>query len=369
MIATKQSSVLLLQAAAFISGAAARCLRTCPSDDPLLSVLRSEEGAPDFCREYLGLPVSTVSVTVTPTIIPTVTETAYVIESVTEIDATETVTITASSSSSVPTFTYTLPAKRDLTADYPSWLATTYGTKYVSSACACLSVAPSVGTTTATAEAVTITGIEEYAFVTETATTTILATATATVTVIPTQPPKPITRVVKIEALRKDTGASIGWIYNSNGPALATDGRSAAFRFTLPGDAKTGSAVRITADGVTGALGFNKDSHPSNIIELEDYYGSTKFVEPTPPGSQPETTDSGKNKYESDIWTIDTETRTIGWQWIATNGGTPNIDLFYVSGRLYPVGNYDKFAYSTSNAIGGRYAVTLRYFVLEEIEN
>ncbi|KAK4227373.1 hypothetical protein QBC38DRAFT_391217 [Podospora fimiseda] len=363
MISAKQGSIFLLQAAGLFSGAAARCLRTCPTDDPLLGVLRAEGGAEDFCRTYLGLPVSTITAIVTPSIVPTITETAYVTESVTVIDATETVTITASSSAAP------VIAKRDLsTVEYPDWLGTTYGTKYVSSACACLSVAPSVATITSTADAVTITGIEEYVTVTETTTSTVLATATAVVTLIP-EPPKPITRVVKIEALRKDNGVSEGWLYDTNGVAITTEDRAATFRFTLSGGAKTGSAVRITADGISGALGFNKDSHPSNIVELENGYGTTRFVEPTPPGSVPQTTDAGKNKYASDIWIVDTEAKTIGWQWIATSGQTPNIDLYRNGGRIYPVGNYDQWSWATSNSIGQKYPVTFRYKLLEEFEN
>jgi hypothetical protein len=60
--------VLLLQAAAWLSGAAALCRPACPADDPLLVLLRSDDAALPFCGEFLGLPVSTVSVTVTPTV-------------------------------------------------------------------------------------------------------------------------------------------------------------------------------------------------------------------------------------------------------------------------------------------------------------
>lgn len=44
------------------------------------------------------------------------------------------------------------------------------------------------------------------------------------------------------------------------------------------------------------------------------------YVAPTAPGSIPQTIDGGVNKYESDIWSINTETRAITWQWIATSG-------------------------------------------------
>ncbi len=62
---SKIGGVFALQAATLISGAAARCLRTCPGDDPLLSILHSEDEPSSSCRDFLGLPVSTVDVTVT----------------------------------------------------------------------------------------------------------------------------------------------------------------------------------------------------------------------------------------------------------------------------------------------------------------
>lgn len=249
---SKTGGVLVLQAAALISGAAARCLRTCPTDDPLLNLLRSEDDSSSFCRGILGLPVSTIDVTVTPTVVATVTETSFVTEAITEVDTTLTVTVPAASSLALST-----PVKRDIV--YPTWLPTTYGTKYISQACSCLSVAPSVTTATTTAAAT----------VTETITTTVHTTAVATETATPV--PRLVIRGVKIEAIRKNTGASVGYLYNSNnGPAITSNSNSAAlFQFPLPEGQTTGSQVRITSSG--GVLGFYKNSNPTNIQELEDF--------------------------------------------------------------------------------------------------
>ncbi|KAK0667170.1 hypothetical protein QBC41DRAFT_366366 [Cercophora samala] len=350
------SGVLLLQAASLLSGAAARCLRTCPSDDPLLNLLRSEsDSSADFCRDFLGLAASTLETTVTPTVVATVTETSYVTEVVTEVDTTITVTLPADDSPSTVTVT---PVKRN--DAYPTWLPASYGTKYISQACSCLSLSPAISTVTSTAEAVTAT---EATTVTETTTETVHTTAIATETAKPA--PKSVKRVVKIEAIRKNAGTSLGFIYNSNGPAITSSANQQAtlFEFNLLDDKTAGSQLRLSSSA--GTLGFNKDSHPSNIVELEDNYGSLRFVTPTEPGAIPQTVDEGKNKYESDIWSVDTETREITWQWVATNGGLPDIKLYYVGGRLYPVGNLDRFLYATSNAIGAREEVRLRYTLVE----
>ncbi|KAK4131644.1 hypothetical protein BT67DRAFT_387157 [Trichocladium antarcticum] len=353
----KTSSVVLLQVAVLVSGVAARCTRVCPANDPLLVLLRAEpdDAAPSFCREFLGLPVSTVSVTVTPTVAATVTATSHVTEVITEVDSTITVTVPASAITETP-------VKRNLakrSVDYPTWLPTTYPPRQVSSACACLSVPLSVVTTTATAAAVTVTAPTT---VTETTTTTVHSTAIATVTVEPVA----TTRRAAIEILRKDTGASVGWLYNSNGPAIAGSAAQAiTVHFTLAAGATTGSAMRISLEGLTpSALGFVKASNPTNIVELEDNYGSLSVVEPTPPGSPPVT--SGSSKYESDIWTINTETRMIGWQWVATSGTHPPIYLYRVGGRLYPVGNVPAFLAATGGASSANYEVMLRYSLVSE---
>lgn len=256
MVGTKLA--VLLQAAVFLPGAAARCLQNCPVDDPLLVLLRSDDAATAFCSDFLGLPVSTIDATVTPTVIATVTETDYVTEVITEIKST-TVTVPAAG----PTTT-AAPIKRDVAL--PPWLPTSYGPRYISKACACLSISPSVSTLTATADPVTITA---PVTTTETTTTTVLSTAITTETAAP---PAPLTKRVYVEFLRKDTGASVGYLYHSSGPAIANSiGQAAPVSFTVPAGVTTASQLRITIDGLTpSALGFQKDSNPTNIVELEN---------------------------------------------------------------------------------------------------
>ena len=272
MVAVKQTGTLLrlLQASAFISGAIARCLRGCPTNDPLIALLNSQDSGQDFCREYLSLAPSTIGVTITSTIIPTLAKTAYVTAVVTETDATATVTVSAViPEPPVPTLAEF--RKREGSVEYPSWLTSTYGRKHVSSACACLSVAPSVITTTTIAEKVTITGEGDYVTITQTTTeivhdtatetmtaaelktTTTSETAIATETVAPASPM--VNRVVKIQAINKSTGVVLGWLFN-RGPTVGITSESAAssVEFNLSSDVMSGSSLRITLSGNTQAL-------------------------------------------------------------------------------------------------------------------
>ncbi|KAH8904485.1 hypothetical protein BR93DRAFT_149647 [Coniochaeta sp. PMI_546] len=332
---TNPSGVLLLQATAFFSGVNALCRPACASDDALLVVLRSADAGVFFCSAFLGVPVSTVSATVTPTVVATVTDTSY---------GTVTVTVTDPTTSVAPV--RRKAAKRSLA--YPTWLPTTYPAQRVSSACACLSVPASVSTSTATAAPATLTA---SVTVTEITTSTLHSTSTAVVSQ---------QREAKIEILRKDTQLSVGWLYNSNGPAVGTAAQAITVNFTLSPGATTGSQVRINLEGITPpALGFVKSSNPSNVVELEDSYGSLSAVQPTPPGSRP--VSSGNDKYESDIWTVDTNTQMIGWQWIATSGALPTIYMYRVGGRLYPVGNVNAFNQATGGVSTAKYEVIFRY--------
>lgn len=265
------NAAFLLQAAALISGAAARCLRTCPADDRLLTLLRSEEDSSDFCRSFLGFGVSTVEVSVTPTVWATPTETARVTEVVTQVDSTITVTVPADGGLPTPITSSPVVKKRD--DAYPTWLPTSFGSKYVSMACSCLSLTSSATTVTATAEAVTAT-LSEAVTVTEIETATVHTTAVATATAAP---PSPVTLQRKIQVLRKSTGELVGWLYDSNGLAVAEDmnfgdrnakSRALNFQFTLPAGATTASQLRITS--LPGTMGFIKDSHPNNIVQLEN---------------------------------------------------------------------------------------------------
>ncbi|KAK4118033.1 hypothetical protein N657DRAFT_675813 [Parathielavia appendiculata] len=361
----KANAAFLLQAAALISGAAARCVRTCPADDPLLNLLRSEDAASKFCRGFLGLEASTVDVTVTPTVVATVTETAHVTDVVTEVDETITVTVPAgdapATTASVIISTI-LPGKRDDV--YPTWLPASYGASYVSKACSCLSLAPSVVTVTSTAEQVTVTS--DAVTVTEVETSTLHTTAVATATAAPA----PVTYQRKIQVFRKDSGAFLGWLYDSNGVAVAEDmnfgdrnakSRALDFGFSLPAGATTGSQMRVTGSG--GALGFLKDSHPQNIVQLEAGYGSLAWVTPTPPGSVPRTMITNQHyAYESDIWIVNLETGELSWRWISNTGALSNIPLYKLGGRLYPVGNIAQYNYATSGSPAPKYEVILKVY-------
>lgn len=136
------------------------------------------------------------------------------------------------------------PAKRDENPQYPDWLPQSYPASRVSSACNCLSIPVSVVSNTVTAEAVTLT---TAVTVTETDVSTF-----ATETAIATVP-----KALGIQVFRKDTGASVGYLYWSNGPAITTT-VTAAFKinFSLAKGTTYGEALRITTELSTdSALG------------------------------------------------------------------------------------------------------------------
>lgn len=64
---TTPSRLLLLQGTALFSCAAALCRPAWASNDALLATLRSAEAGVFFCSAFLGVPLATVSATVTPT--------------------------------------------------------------------------------------------------------------------------------------------------------------------------------------------------------------------------------------------------------------------------------------------------------------
>lgn len=166
-------------------------------------------------------------------------------------------------------------AKRSV--DYPEWLPSTYKPARVSSACQCLSIAPSAttATVTATAEAVTVT---EEATVTETTTSTLFTIGIVTVTQTPTPTPSPVTLKVRIAVHRKSTDERIGYVYLSNGPAIATDANLAiTMDFTVPGGATTGRMLRLVPTGQSLALAFNVPASR----ELRDFYGGLTVETPS----------------------------------------------------------------------------------------
>lgn len=176
-----------------------------------------------------------------------------------------TVTVPASVSAAAPTPKN--KAKRSI--EYPDWLPPTYDTSRVSSACHCLNIVPSATTVTfsATAEAVTVT---QDATMTETTSSTLVTIGVVTVTVTPTPTPtaNPVPQKVRIAVQRASTGAQVGYIYLSNGPAISTDVNAAiTVDITATGGAST---LRLTPAGGSVALGFNVAA----TRELKDFYGS-----------------------------------------------------------------------------------------------
>ncbi|KAB5566699.1 hypothetical protein GE09DRAFT_1107868 [Coniochaeta sp. 2T2.1] len=408
---------LLLQASVFVSVASGLCHPPCPANDPLVVLFRTADDALPWCSAFFGLPVSTAIATVTPTISTTVTETTYINKITIENGGTVSETSVAQITSIAP-----VPrraAKRSVA--YPDWLPTTYPAQSVSSACVCIKVPLSASkhTATATAPAVTLTA---SVTVTQTSTSTVYSTSTETspasvssessstgrtissttdasssievsttddpasqtsttdiatsttepstsesTTAVPTETaaPLPIQRQAKIEVLRKDTQASVGWLYYSSGPAIGQEAQASSVNFTLSAGATTESRVRINLEGLSPpTLGFLKDSNPTNIVELENNYGSLSLVQPTPPGSRP--VQSGSSKYESDIWIVNTDTRMISWQWIATDGSLPTIALYRVGGRMYPVGNVAAFNAATGGTSASKYELLFRYSLVAE---
>ncbi|KAJ4289910.1 hypothetical protein N0V88_006705 [Collariella sp. IMI 366227] len=333
MLTVKTGGLLLLQAAAFFSGAAARCT-PCRANDQLLVLLRSQDQ------------------------VASVTETILVTEIVTFNEETITVTVPAPSANPV-----TKRNAKRMTVEYPQWLASTYSPLRVSSACQCLSIPASEVTVTATANALTVT---EDATVTGTTTSTL--TTIAVVTVTKTPQPTPVTLTKKIGVYRKDTGVRLGNLFDSNGPAIPqqdNDKRFVAVSFTVLEGAKMATQVRITKDGSTSALAFGVERHPKELLTT---YGSLLWTnKPTPPGS-PQVPEGTQYAVESDIWTINLETNEIGWKWIAGDGTISPISLWKVGGRLYAVGDVDYFLYVTGMGPGanGRFEVVFKY---EPVEN
>lgn len=201
---------------------------------------------------------------------------------------------------------------------------------------------------------------------TSTASATITATRTltveeefsvTTVTETPTPVPIPVTKRIQIQVLRKSTMAVVGWIYFSTGPAITADAAAAAsFNINLLSGAATGSQLRIAFEAASPpTMGLNCAASRN----LGDYYGMVMTNIETPPGSRPVVV--ANTAYETDIWTVDTETKVIGWQWIEENGTVPVLSMYRLGGRLYPVGNFAQFNSGTGGASASKYEVLLKY--------
>lgn len=196
--------------------------------------------------------------------------------------ATTTVVVTEVSTVFEELITVTIPApapaptpkgKAKRSVQYPEWLAPTYSPARVSSACQCLSIAPSGITVTATAEAITVT---EDITVTETTTSTLVTIGVVTVT--QTATPSPVTQKTKIAVHRKSTGDRVGYMYLSAGPAITSDANAAlTVDITVPGGATTATMLRLIPAGNSVALGFQV----SASRELRDYYGNLNVDTPS----------------------------------------------------------------------------------------
>ncbi|KAK4182806.1 hypothetical protein QBC35DRAFT_545952 [Podospora australis] len=359
MVSFKTSGLRLLRAATLITGISARCT-PCSGSDKLLVLLRAHESfvAP-FCAAVLGIPTSTVQVTatvtpetLTPTIVASTTSTVIVTETSTFFE--EIITVTEAATVPAPS----KKAKRSI--DYPEWLPSTFLPVRISSACQCLSIVPTATTVsitvseTATAEPVTVT---EGATVTETATTTLTTIGIVTVTQTATPTPSPVTLQAKIAVHRKSTGDRVGYVYLSSGPAITADAaRGSTVKITVPGGSAT--QLRIVPDeDPTLALGFNVPASQ----DLQYFYGGLVADTPTPPGSLPVT--KGANAYETDIFTLNTETNMIGWQWVNKDGfisSDPGLTLYRSGGRMYPVGNVNVFNSATGGVSSAKYEIYLK---------
>ncbi|KAF7555261.1 hypothetical protein G7Z17_g2314 [Cylindrodendrum hubeiense] len=348
MVSFKIGSIFLLQSASLFANAlgatlpkrASRCNAACSSDDTLVSLLQSQEyEAIPFCSSYLGIAASTAQVTITPTAVATIYETEYVTDVVTNV---ESVTVTVNA----PQVDKRV-ADVELPADYPNWLAQSYPASRVSSACLCLTIPQSVATQTETAEAVTQT---TAIIITETKTSTFLATATATATAVPTTPTN---YRVGIEIFQKSTGASIGYLYTSNGLAIsAAIGAAVEISFDLPSGATYAEDIHLSS------ATFDNFAQGVSMSQYNDAYASIATSPFTPPGTIATSTTA-----VTDIWTINTETKDIGLK-APTAGGIVST-LYRAGGRLYAVGDLARFNYVTSGVPSYlKYEVTLKYFTI-----
>ncbi|KAK0732440.1 hypothetical protein B0T21DRAFT_412615 [Apiosordaria backusii] len=374
---TKSGWLLLLQAATTLfSGASARC-NGCKASDELLVLLRSEDvnaEALPFCSSVLGLPVSTVEVTATEEIVTTVTVATTVTEVISDISS---VTVTVSAPAEVTTTTLSMqtPDKKrrrrgDTTiASSPTWLPSgpsAYPDARISSACHCLDKSSAIPLSTTT-----LTHLDPDYIIsvtvpaTSTVTSTLLSTVTATETLTPPGPTPTTLRNINIEVLRKDNGASVGWLYESNGPAVASSKQQAAkYDIGIPEfdgvEGGSGARISIVGGSSSSAVGFSAYA----TRPLETYYGSVSNVGLTTPHA-PYVVE-GANIWASDIWAINTETKAITWNWVIPNGNVAAISMWRIGGRIYPVGNVAAFQQSTGGTSSAKYEVVLRY--VESVE-
>jgi hypothetical protein len=65
-------------------------------------------------------------------------------------------------------------------------------------------------------------------------------------------------------------------------------------------------------------------------------------------------------------WTVDTETRTLGWEWIGKDGvvSSSSLALYRIGGRMYPVGDAVFFNTATGGASSTKYEIFLKYVLV-----
>lgn len=61
-------------------------------------------------------------------------------------------------------------------------------------------------------------------------------------------------------------------------------------------------------------------------------------------------------------WTVDPQTKMLGWEWIGNDGAVySSLALYRIGGRMYPVGNLAAFDAATGGPSANKYEVVLKY--------
>lgn len=244
------------------------------------------------------------------------------------------------------------------------WLPETYSGGRVSYACGCLSrlISTPVITSTETAEPVTST---DATTTTDTVTSTYHSTVIVTSTAQPLAPPAPslVAKRARIEVLRTSNGAPMGWVF-TNGVVVGITTNldlAAVFSFSVLEGATSTSQGRLTFEAYSpAALGVMVGSN----TKIRNSYGGLTFNTPMPPGSVPlPLPGSTSLVYETDIWTLDTNTQQVSWRWIESDGTVVNVpSQWRLGGAIYAVGNAALFnAAFASISTSLKYEISLKY--------
>lgn len=66
-------------------------------------------------------------------------------------------------------------------------------------------------------------------------------------------------------------------------------------------------------------------------------------------------------------WTVNTETKLIGWEWIAADGTvSSSITLYRLVNRMWSVGNFASFDADTGGPHPLKYEIMLKYEIVAE---